>query len=260
MPTNQISVLVHSRLIACEEAVDKGGDPPPVTLTPEQQAYVDNLLKKTKEDATKASKEVLGEVEALKTKLRMTTKEREELDASIQSLVAKVRTKEEQDAINAEVARKKHLSELEDLSKERDVWKNRFTDATIKTSIIQACTVPEHQAINPSTVIAILGPQTRLEQEIDADGKPTGNLVPMILFNTKGKDGNPVKLDLPVKDAVKQMSDMDEFAHLFKGRGTGGFGGDNAHKRDEKVDLAVLAKDLEKYKEYRKNHPNLFPN
>jgi len=246
-----------------DDKVTPTPDPNPskdaITLTPEQQAHVDALIKKAKDDANRANNLVLGEVEALRSKVKMTTKDREQLEESINAIQAKFRTKEEQDAIDKANAARKHKTEVEELTKEVDTWKNRFTASTIDTAITQAATAPTHKAINPHTVIAILRPQTRLEQEIDADGKPTGNLIPMILFPVKGKDGKKVTLDLPVTEAVKQMSESDDFAHLFEGKGTGGFGGNNAHKRDEKVDLATLAKDPVAWKKFHAEHPELFP-
>ena len=41
------------------------------------------------------------------------------------------------------------------------------------------------------------------------------------------KEGKPVTLELTPAEAVKRMSEMDEYLNLFKGKGSGGIGGTN---------------------------------
>ncbi len=65
-------------------------------------------------------------------------------------------------------------------------------------------------------------------------------------------DGKPVTLDVSVKDAVKRMREMDEYANLFIGDGTGGTGGSTRNSSGGNLNVAELAKDPVKYREARK--------
>ena len=72
-----------------------------------------------------------------------------------------------------------------------------------------------------------------------------------VKITEKDKDGRTITLDLPVDEAVKKLTEKDEFANLFKGKGTGGLGGQN---RDGKApDIEAIARtDPAKYRELRK--------
>ena len=52
-------------------------------------------------------------------------------------------------------------------------------------------------------------------------------MIAKVEFSDTDKEGKPVTLDLTIAEAVKRMSEMDEYANLFKSEGTGGVGGVN---------------------------------
>ena len=57
--------------------------------------------------------------------------------------------------------------EKENLTKERDTWKGRYTKETIKRSLVDACNIKGQRAYNPSPIVALLKDSTKLVDELD---------------------------------------------------------------------------------------------
>ena len=225
------------------------GDPDLKEFTPEQQEKINAILAIEKRKHTDKTKKALDELEALRSKATLTTKERSELDKRIETLQQELLTKEEQ--AKHETAKLKKISEehIQSLEKGLEDWKNRYTTATIATALTQAAI--EHKAKNPQHIISLLGPITHLAEKLDDEGKPTGNFIPKVRFDTV-KDGKPITLELPPSEAVKRLSEMDEHLNLFNPDGSGGTGRQHRDQQTGKVDIHELVKDPSAYRKARK--------
>ncbi len=172
---------------------------------------------------------VLGQLQDLEKNQNLTTEERDTLKTQIEEMRTSMMTKEELAAQERKRLETTHQSAVEKLTAEAGSWKTRYTTATIQRSILDAATLSE--AIVPALLVDVLSPKTRLVEVKDADGKPTGELVPYAKFNSLDKDGKPIVLDLPVAEAVKQMKETPMmYGSLFKSGVTGGVGGTNVHQ------------------------------
>ena len=230
---------------AAADAAAAGGTPKTFT-----QDDVNRLLAKEKRDAQTKQQKLVEELEALKTSANLTAEERTALETRIENLRQEYMTKEELTKREKDKLKKDMETSMQTLTTERDGWKNRYTDATIMRNITDAAA--ENKAYRPQQIVAILRSTTRLVEALDGEGKPTGELIPKVTLSDVDKDGKSVTLDLSVKDAVKRMREMGEYANLFVGEGTGGVGGQNRSGGGPVGSLANVATDPAKYREARR--------
>lgn len=186
-----------------------------------------------------AQDKLVAELEAVRSKATLGAQDKEELEARIEAIKSESMTKEELLKQEKDRGEKKLKADLDAKAKEADTWKTRFTQATITRSITDAAIA--NDAFSPKQIVAQLVTNTRLVEELDESNKPTGEYVAKVKITETDKDGKPVTLDLPVTEAVKKLSENTDFANLFKGKGTGGTGGQN-RGGGKASSLAELAK------------------
>jgi hypothetical protein len=213
------------------------------------QEQVNGFLAKDKKKSQEEHQRTLDELEALKKKANLTVQERQDLETQIETTRKLLETKEVTAEETISKLTKSHEKELKTVTEERDLWKNRYTSSTIENSLTQAAV--EHKAGNPSQVIALLQPTTRLVEDLDNKGKPTGELVPKVSWKDKDDKGKEITLELAPAEVVKRMTTMDEHLNLFVADGTGGPGG---YRRPAVAapDVVELAKDQVAYRKARK--------
>ena len=216
------------------------------TFTQEQ---VNAFLADEKRKAKAQNEKLASELEAFKSKVNLSTDEKAELEARVESLRSEFMTKEEILKQDTAKAGKKYKEDLEAKTNEANTWKTRFTQQTINRSITDAAIKSE--AFNPSQIVAQLAANSRLVEELGEDNKPTGEYVAKVKITDMDKDGKAITLDLTVAEAVKKMSEQDGFANLFKGKGTGGTGGQNRTTRTTPIE--ELATDAAAYRAARKS-------
>src|SRR5215831_20238628 len=149
-----------------------GDDPPPPPppadppVTPpdgDRKFTQDDVNRFLAEDRrkTKDSKEkLIQELETLKKSSGLSQKEKETLTARIEELQSQVMSKEqllekERNKLNSE-----HQLSLKTEREEKEQWKSRYTDATIKRTIVDVATRLE--AFAPEQIVALLVGNTRL--------------------------------------------------------------------------------------------------
>ena len=198
--------------------------PPPADKTFKQED-VNRLLADEKRKHQTNTRKVMDELEAIKAKATLTDQERTDLESRLETMKNEFLTKEELAKKEQDKITRQHGEEKTKLTAERDAWQQRFTNSTIQRSITDAAVGVN--AFSPKQIVALLQPDTRLTESLDSDGNPTGELIAKVEFSDTDKEGKPVTLDLTIAEAVKRMSEMDEYANLFKSEGTGGVGGVN---------------------------------
>jgi len=167
---------------------------------------------------------------------QLTSQEKEELRSELETIQSQLRTREEQARYEAKKQQEKFQQSLEVTTSERDRFKSLFETQTRDNAIMQAAV--SHDAYNPEQFISVLGPRTKIVEEVNEQGEKTGRLVPRVEVQVKGEDGS-TKVELrPVEDAVAQMKDEPEkYGNLFRNNVANGIGqGSNPSVSGGKVD------------------------
>jgi hypothetical protein len=237
---------------------------PSPTPTPEEkkllpQDQVNRLLKqereKAEEKARKGNEATIRQLEQLKKTAALTEEEKSKLETRIEDLKNEYLTKEQLDKKKQKEEADKAKKQQEELSKDRDNWKNLYETSIVERKLLDAGI--EHEAFNPEQILEILKTKTRLVDERDAEDKPTGRFVPKVRLAGKDKDGNTVILDLTPTDAVKQMKEMPEiYGNLFKSGAHSGIGGNN--NQSSRGNLGgPPTNDTVAYRQWRKQQPGM---
>lgn len=196
------------------------------TFTQEQVNGIVAAERKKIEGASKlANSETLNQLKMLQTKATLSDEERTGLEGQITELNKKVFTSEELGAQERKKTATKFEEEKVVLTADRDAWQGRFTEATISRSITDAAV--KNEAYNPTQIVAIIRPQTRLAEVKDEDGKVTGYAPVVTAMVTDEKTKETKELELTVDQALAQMKENKEFFNLFKGKSLDGMGAGN---------------------------------
>lgn len=200
----------------------------------------------------KKTKETITELEALKSRADLTTTERDDLDARIETMKADSLTKEELDRQSKVKTDKEHETEVTDLKEKLERIETKYTSETITRSLTDASA--EHDALVHEQIIAILTPKTKLEEEVDEDGNKTGVMIAMVDLDTINDEGQPKTLHLTASKAVEKMREISKYMNLFKIEGSSGIGQyhqSGPGSQSGQTDRKKLAKDPKAYREAR---------
>lgn len=212
------------------------------------EAEATKLVETKMAEQAKKMQNLLAELQAAQTAANLTKEERAELQTRVETLQNELLTKEELAKKKQEEEKRNSELRFTELQTKFTDLESRYQRETITRAITDSALAPEIDAYDPSQVDAILRPNTRLVEELDKDGKPTGNVIPKVKFPDLDSANKPIVLDLTIPEAVKRMTEIPKYQNLFKGKGTGGLGktksGSGIGSSD---DAAELAKDPKKY-------------
>lgn len=211
---------------AAEEAASDG------KFSPEQQKKVDEIVAAEKAKVKRSVDKQISQLEAFKNTANLSKKEAADLNVKIEAMRQEYMTKDELAKSDREKSTKATNEQMEVLTKDRDGWKDRYTNSTIERSLIDSA--HETKAYNPDQILAILKPNTSLVEKKDDEGKDTGVLEPKVEFSTVDKDGKSIKLTLSPLEAAKKMIEEDRYANLFVSSTKGGLGSFNRQKPSDK--------------------------
>lgn len=250
------------------EGGDEGGSPDAGGGSPDQtpneggegqgsnktftQADVDKIVisrvKKLKEQLQTTEQQY----ERLLTNQNLSVQERNELQSELEKVQAQLRTREEQARYEAKKQQEKFQQTLEQTTGERDRFKTLFETQTRDNAIMQAAV--QHDAYNPEQFISVLGPRTKIVEEVNEQGEKTGRLVPRVEVQVTGEDGIAKTELRPVEDAVAQMKDEPEkYGNLFRNNVANGIGqGSNPSASGGRVDPSKMSTE-----EYFKNRETI---
>lgn len=216
------------------------------------QADVDKIVvsrvKKLKEQLQTTEQQY----ERLLTNQNLSVQERNELQSELEKVQAQLRTREEQARYEAKKQQEKFQQTLEQTTGERDRFKTLFETQTRDNAIMQAAV--QHDAYNPEQFISVLGPRTKIVEEVNEQGEKTGRLVPRVEVQVTGEDGIAKTELRPVEDAVAQMKDEPEkYGNLFRNNVANGIGqGSNPSASGGRVDPSKMSTE-----EYFKNRETI---
>jgi len=234
-------------------------DPPKVADPPKAdppadpsfgQADVDRIVKGRLRKHEEELKKTLTEMNALRARADLTQEERHDWEKRVEQLNDTLLSKEEMAEKAAQKAREQHEQKVNDMGNEISLWKDRFTDSTIKRSLQDAAI--QHKAFYPEQIVSILDRDTRLVEEL-IDGKPSGRLVPRVRFADVDKEGKPVTLELAPEKAIERMTEIGKYQNLFEGSGTGGLGRRSHPDGGKKQSLAQQAQSPKSWIEGRRD-------
>ena len=212
------------------------------------QDDVNRMMADEKRKYSENQRQLVDEIEALKTRTNLTAAEREELNGKVEQLQTELLTKEEKSKRDKDKLNKEFTAKIEQLTLESTTWKQRYQDSTIKRSITDAAA--RAKAYNPEQVVNILGQTAKLVEQTDEDGQPNGQFDVKVRFKDLDSKGKPVTLELTAEEAVKRMTEIEEHMNLFKDSGVDGTG--KRITRGKKLNAAEVYGDPVKYREARK--------
>lgn len=153
----------------------------------------------------------------------LSVQERNELQTELESVQGQLRTREEQARYEAKKRETEFKTTLDTTKAEAEQYRSLFENQTRDNAIMAAAS--QHDAYNPEQFTSILGPRTKIVEEVNEHGEKTGRLVPRVEVQVVGDDGTTSTELRPVEDAVAQMKDEPEkYGNLFRSNVASGIG------------------------------------
>lgn len=194
------------------------------------QEEVNRMIANDKKRIREENSRLLKQLEQI-NQSGLTPEARQELEETIERLQNEGKTKEQLANETLSKKEKQWKEQLDKTSEAATGWKSKYSTYRSKTEVLScasnASLLGEHTAYNPEQIYTILKDMIHYVEEKNADGEPTGELIPRVKFPDVDKDNKPTVLDLTIPEAVKRMSDMEIHSNLFKSGATSGLGGGN---------------------------------
>lgn len=163
----------------------------------------------------------------LLTQQNLTAGQREKLEESLERVRQEMMTKEQRLESEKKKAQVEFDSKLKAAQEEAGKYKDLYESTTIARAITDAASI--NDAFNPVHFIAHLAPKSKMVEELDAEGKPTGAMVPRVEWTAVDQEGKKhVSMKTP-EEAIKLMKEnVVEFGNLFKTNVAAGIGAGTA--------------------------------
>ena len=230
-----------------EDEGEKKPDPKPKSFS---QTEVNSILAKEKKKDAAKMEGMETKLQSLSESQNLSADEKADLETQLESLKDEKLTTEQKLVKDHEKTVKKHGEDLTAANTETEVWKNRFVDSQISTSIVSAAA--SESAYNPAQIQAMVSPNTSLLEGTDEEGKPNGIFTPSVTMElpTPDEEGKFSMQTVPVVEALKGMKEMtDQYGNLFNSGKKSGAGGTHEGGQQSALDL----KDAGNYRQQRKN-------
>lgn len=239
-------------------AGDAGGQGESKTFTQEQ------LNKILAEDRRKHQAALVKTEQTYKELLAnsqsLTAKERATLEENLATVQGQLRTKEQQAQIEKKELEDRYQAKVGEAEKKAQDWESRYRESTVSRSLQDAAISAD--AFNPSQVVALLRPLTKLIEVVDEKtGRPTGQFRTIVEFpDTDATTGESIVTSRTPEEAVKRMQELPEvYGNLFKRNVVGGIGANSAVAgiagTGGKIDVRNLTP--QQYRDIRAKNPEL---
>ena len=164
--------------------------------------------------------------------------ERQELEEKLDKARRGLMSAEERAKEDARKRARETEEAIANAKKDAEGWKSRFTHNKVQTDLMRAASSPDVKAHNPDLLVGILKNNTSVEEELDESGRPNGNFVTKVSFETVNEEGKTVVLSLAPAEAVKRMKDdTAKYGSLFASTQKGGFNGADHGGRRGSINL-----------------------
>lgn len=258
----EINEEFEKRLQAAEADLEKqrqkGVEPP---RKDEQLFNQDDLNKFLAEDRRKHQEKYRKLEDGYKKLLadkNLASEARQKLEGELQDLQKAHRTKEQQVEYERKQQEEKYKKDINLYKTAAENWESRFKSTVIDRSLQDAAISAD--AFNPYQIVGLLRPITKMIEQADGEGNPTGEISPMIDFpDIDEKTGDKITTLRTPGEAVQRMKELPEhYGNLFRanvvsGVGTGAATGGAAPGNGGRVDPSRLS--TEQYFRLRKENP-----
>lgn len=193
--------------------------PLPIEKTPEFNRILNKALADDRRKSEEKQRALATELSALREGSNLTQQQRDSLQMKIEEIEATFRTAEEQKKIEISKMEDKYTKDLTAANKKSDEWHGRHDNLLTRVEIGNASL--KFKAFDAEQIEALLSPNTKVTER---DGK----FMPIVKFNGRDKELNPVVLDLTIDEAVKAMHEWPEkYGNLFENTAKDGLGQSN---------------------------------
>lgn len=185
--------------------------------------------------------------------------QRARMQQELEDLQKAFRTKEQQAEYERKKQAEKYKTELQQASESAVKWESMYKTSIMERSLQDAAISAD--AFNPSQIVSLLKPMTKMVEETDDEGIPIGKLTPKVDFqDIDEKTGERVTTLRTPEDAVKRMRELPNlYGNLFKSNVVSGIGSGSAtggaSSGKYNVDLTKLTP--EQYRRLRQEDPRL---
>lgn len=163
-------------------------------------------------------KDLLGE-EALSQEAK------QKLQIQLEDVQKQNRTKEEQAKHEKNQLRDEYENELVQYKEAAAKWEKQHKDYMIEKSLVDAAVA--HDAFRPDQIFKIVREWTKLVEAVDENGKPTGQLTPMVdLPDVDADTQKPIITQRTPMEAIERLQELQ--GNLFKANVVSGIGGNSA--------------------------------
>jgi len=165
--------------------------------------------------------------EGLLKQQNLTNEQRGDLETQLEAVRNEMLTKEQRLESEKKKAQVQYEADLNKANENAEKYKSLYESSTIERAVTDAAS--KHDAYNPNHFIAHLAPQSKMIEEVDAEGNVTGKLVPRVEWTSVDENGQKHVSNLTPEEAVEKMKDnVVEFGNLFKTNVAAGIGAGTA--------------------------------
>lgn len=162
-------------------------------------------------------------------------------------------TAEQKAQANAKKVIDDALKREKTMSEERDSWKKRYTDSTIRSDIVTS--FGDSKLCNPSQVAILFETEgkARIEEKVDNNGKPTGVYETRVTLSIEDEKGNITQEDGTPAELFPKWIKMERNSYLVQNelKPGGGTGKKVTLSTGEKVDLSQIKDPTARMNAYR---------
>ncbi len=241
-----------------DKGVEGGGDDRSFSQDDVNRIVEERLARDRKKNEEKYI-DLEGRYSTLLDNKNLSEEERGKLEEDLEDIRKRLRTKEEEAKHQMKQTQEQYESQLTEARAAVKVWEDRFHESSIQRALQDAAVA--NDAYNPSQVINLLKPLTKLKPMVDeTTGKEMDGFETVIDFTDRDDKGNTVMTQRTPDETVKRMKELSDYANLFKSNVVSGVGANSATGGispgiNGRVDVRNLTP--EQYRKIRKENPEL---
>jgi len=158
----------------------------------------------------------------------LTSEQRAKLQEQLEDVQKRFRSKEQQLEMDKKALEERYNLDTQKLKESAVIWEAKYKSSVTDRALLDAAVTNE--AYNPSQIVGLLRPMTRMIEAMGEDGKPTGELIPMVDFpDVDTNTSESIMTRRTPEEAVRRMKELaDQYGNLFKSNVVSGIGSGSA--------------------------------
>jgi hypothetical protein len=221
------------------------------------QADVNTFLAEDKRKQQEKFKKLEDSYKKILADTNLQKEQRAKLEAELQDVQASQRTAKQQAEYERKQEREQFTTQVETLKEQVEQWETLFKSSVVDRSLQDAAIAQD--AFNPSQIMGLLRPMTRMQEKTDESGNPVGEFAPVIDFaDINEASGEPETTLRTPEQAVQRMKELPQlYGNLFRSNVVSGVGSGSAtggvKSGEGRIDPTKLSP--EDYRRLRKENP-----